>query len=503
MKFFKTTIYLLIAIFISNNMAIAQFQNKITIVLKPFKLNGEFPGQDFSWVPEGFPDLLQGKFNQYYPKNIRIVSRERTNMLIEEIQLSQAGFTESEEAVDPGKFFAADFIIWGSVMTHQVKEILISTKIIDIKTSEQTTITVSGNINKWPFQHSDSLVKKLYSELVSLKKRPVENIKKVVKKTAQPQFSRIDEGQIISAKSMSATARFYKALDHIANNEWMLGETALKRAIELDPDFARAYVNLGYIYMELGKFTQAKDQYNKALTIFPNSDIAYTNLGLLYANLKMYDKSINYLEQALKISPGNCETLTELAKAYYSTAQYYKAEQIFSQVLAIDSLYISSYYYFGLLEVKKNKFDNAVVQWNKVIENSEPFFRPVKIEAYKKIGFYWLSIRKEPAKAIEFYTKAKDLALKHGTEPQLFNILLYQAKAYIENGEAEKAQPDLAKIVETQPDNSDARLYYAISLYKNDHLDRCISELEILLKMESGKKHHERARKILKQLRGY
>jgi arylsulfatase A-like enzyme/Flp pilus assembly protein TadD len=57
-----------------------------------------------------------------------------------------------------------------------------------------------------------------------------------------------------------------------------------KKAIELDPEFADAYIGLGVVYLRSGEFAGGIYCLEKALEIQPDSPLAVYNLGLAYLN---------------------------------------------------------------------------------------------------------------------------------------------------------------------------------------------------------------------------
>jgi tetratricopeptide (TPR) repeat protein len=114
----------------------------------------------------------------------------------------------------------------------------------------------------------------------------------------------------------------------------------LKRAIELDPNFAMAYVGLAVEYSNLGRASLAADHAKKAYDLrdrvsdrekyrisafyfqyvtgevekateayelwaksYPRDAVPHTNLGVLYAALGQYDKAITETEAALRLEP--------------------------------------------------------------------------------------------------------------------------------------------------------------------------------------------------------
>lgn len=69
----------------------------------------------------------------------------------------------------------------------------------------------------------------------------------------------------------------------------------------------------GVQYSLKGDHEKAVEEYKKSLELNPNSAVAYSNLGFEYYDLDQFDKSAEYQEKALDINP-------ELANAFYGLA---------------------------------------------------------------------------------------------------------------------------------------------------------------------------------------
>lgn len=73
-----------------------------------------------------------------------------------------------------------------------------------------------------------------------------------------------------------------------------------KKAIELDPEFADAYIGLGVVYLRSGEFDGGIYCLEKALEIQPDSPLAVYNLGLAYLNSGNNSKALEYFNQYLR-----------------------------------------------------------------------------------------------------------------------------------------------------------------------------------------------------------
>jgi tetratricopeptide (TPR) repeat protein len=74
-------------------------------------------------------------------------------------------------------------------------------------------------------------------------------------------------------------------------------------AIARNPDSAAAYNQLGILYRKLGRFTDAVESYQRALEIQPDYALAHLNLGVLYdLYLQQPDKALLEFESYVSIA---------------------------------------------------------------------------------------------------------------------------------------------------------------------------------------------------------
>lgn len=76
-----------------------------------------------------------------------------------------------------------------------------------------------------------------------------------------------------------------------------------QRALDKDPEFSRAHVNLGMVLAERGKVDDAIRHYERALAINPRLPMAYVNLGFALTLKGRHDDAIARYREALRIDP--------------------------------------------------------------------------------------------------------------------------------------------------------------------------------------------------------
>jgi serine/threonine protein kinase/tetratricopeptide (TPR) repeat protein len=145
----------------------------------------------------------------------------------------------------------------------------------------------------------------------------------------------------------------------------------LKRAIELDPNFALAYAALGIAYSNLsqaslaseyvkkayelrqrasdreslristmffdlvtGEIDKANQQYRLEIQTYPHDHVAHLNLGVNYSTLGQYDAAVAELGQYLELEPDEAHGYANLGAAYVALGRLEQAESTFGQARA-------------------------------------------------------------------------------------------------------------------------------------------------------------------------
>lgn len=80
-------------------------------------------------------------------------------------------------------------------------------------------------------------------------------------------------------------------------------EGAYRKAIELKPDDAVAYYNLGNLLYNLKRNEEAEGAYRKAIELKPDNASAYGNLGWMFYVMGKWDQSIEASRQGLAKDP--------------------------------------------------------------------------------------------------------------------------------------------------------------------------------------------------------
>jgi cytochrome c-type biogenesis protein CcmH/NrfG len=88
--------------------------------------------------------------------------------------------------------------------------------------------------------------------------------------------------------------------------------SALKTTAQQNPADAASRVQLGNMYFDAGRFPEAAEWYEAALTIQPKDANASTDLGIAYYYMNQPDKALQQFDRSLAIDPKHAKTLLNI-----------------------------------------------------------------------------------------------------------------------------------------------------------------------------------------------
>jgi tetratricopeptide (TPR) repeat protein len=134
--------------------------------------------------------------------------------------------------------------------------------------------------------------------------------------------SALDQADAAGSKAEAAKSL---GLAFVQVEEWQLANTALQRALRLDPTDAETMAFLGHVEAQLGQ--PAFDHLAAAVAAQPDWPMGHYLLGLYYLQQRAYEFAAEEFRATLRLDPGNAQAQADLAKAYASLGEYPAAEE--------------------------------------------------------------------------------------------------------------------------------------------------------------------------------
>jgi tetratricopeptide (TPR) repeat protein len=224
----------------------------------------------------------------------------------------------------------------------------------------------------------------------------------------------------------------------------------LDEAIRRDPQFAEAYCDRGWNYLETGMHDEALADFNKAIELKPTYALAYNNRGTLYSKRQHWDGSIADFSKTLELDPDHPWARDNLTISYVSRAEA-----------------------FGC----KGDFDRAMADYDRAVETD-----PESSSPYYRRGIFCFDQHRYDQAIADF---AKAIAIEK-TWPLLFE----RGRAYWASGRFLEAIADLTASLDLRPDDQDLlkvnRFYLAQAYRVEKGHDRAVANLTDVIVMDDA-----------------
>jgi len=143
---------------------------------------------------------------------------------------------------------------------------------------------------------------------------------------------------------------------------------AYEKAVEGNPNYARARDYLGVAYGEKGMYDKAVAQFEQAIEIDSRYAAAYYNLGVAYTELRMYDEAIAAYKKAVEINPEHTEAHNGLGLAYYFEKMYDEAIATYERAIGINPNFADAYNNLAVACYDNGEYSLAVKYCDRAIE---------------------------------------------------------------------------------------------------------------------------------------
>ena len=145
-----------------------------------------------------------------------------------------------------------------------------------------------------------------------------------------------DLSAVVAQQPRLADAQFLLGSTLLDMKQYQKAEAPLKRAAQLLPNSAAAWVQLCYLHDVMGNFLEAYSDCQRALAIVPNDAIALDDEASALIGLKKYDEAIAILQGLIKQQPQMEPAWNDLAQAYLESGRYKEAAAAYQQTLKIN-----------------------------------------------------------------------------------------------------------------------------------------------------------------------
>lgn len=148
---------------------------------------------------------------------------------------------------------------------------------------------------------------------------------------------------------------------------------AYNRAVELKPEYAEAWNGQGNALLELKRYEDALNAYDKAIQLNPIYLEAWTSRGKALDHLQRYEEAINSFDAALKIQPNYLDAWTNRGNVQMKLQQYSDAIASFDKAVKLQPDYSPAWYKRGMALHNLHRYQEAVESYDKAVVHKPDF----------------------------------------------------------------------------------------------------------------------------------
>jgi len=297
------------------------------------------------------------------------------------------------------------------------------------------------------------------------------------------------------------------------------------RAIEINPEYYKAYLERASVYEGIDKIFEAAADYNKACTFLEKKPDVFYNTGRLYYELGKYNEALKKVNIALGLDSRNIPALQVKIKSLIALKDYEnaledcivavkldpknsisffyrgvvyeklefldKAEKDFSKAVTHNRKYIEAYIAVARVRLKLNKLDNAITNCNSAIK-----LDPNNVEAYlTRASIY--------RKKLDYPSAINDLSKAIVLKPDDEELYLTRGAYYQDFKQHQNAINDFSKVIALNDKNSEAYYKRAFSYEEISNYPAAIKDYEAIASLSENNFEAQKldfeAQKLLKE----
>ena len=145
-------------------------------------------------------------------------------------------------------------------------------------------------------------------------------------------------------------------------------EPLLLDAIDLDPNFALAYVYLARVYANIRDEALTLEYAQKALELDPDSGRAYAAISLMYFSTGRFEEALEFSEQAVQRSPSDSYVLDRYADDLEATGDVEQAIRVLARAVELDPANAQLYSDLGWARWHSGDRDGGIVAMRRAVE---------------------------------------------------------------------------------------------------------------------------------------
>ncbi|HYP29916.1 MAG TPA: protein kinase [Blastocatellia bacterium] len=420
------------------------------------------------WIGSGIAETVSADLQSI--RGLSVIGRETIFETLRHMGSGQLGEFDEKFGIDIGRRLGASRIIGGGY--QRIGEMIrITARFVDVGTGALVkTVKIDGRITEI-FDLQDKIVYELTQGL-----------------NLQLGNSEIKEIERDETRSVEAYENYSRGMLNLRTGSRDSLDRAIymfEKAVELDPNYARAWAALGGAYDLKGSFASLPDLVHKGIELIqksialnPNISQAHEWLGGAYNAIGKYDEAMEAIRESLRIDPKNAAAHQALARVQWmGFGSIENGIRELEQAVALNPQLGYAFLQLAFLYTIVGEYDKATGAAKEAIDLQEKFISGKEglqiVGAHTRLGYVYYRQGRYDDAIREYNTEmdflmSSDHALRERTMIELDQKL---GAAYLKKGMAEEAEGRFKRAVKKFEDRiskgavDPPTMYYIACLY--------------------------------------
>lgn len=158
-----------------------------------------------------------------------------------------------------------------------------------------------------------------------------------------------------------------QALDALRNSSLEMAELYLKQALSLESNNPHTLRLLGVVAAQRADYVKAVELFSASIQVAPEIAVTYSNLGNVYARLRQFDQALGAFEHAASLDPQDAETWSNAGIVFFELKRFEEAIEFYDKALAIEPNYAEALCNKGNALNELKRYEDALACYEKAL----------------------------------------------------------------------------------------------------------------------------------------
>ncbi|MBL7154320.1 MAG: tetratricopeptide repeat protein [Phycisphaerae bacterium] len=276
----------------------------------------------------------------------------------------------------------------------------------------------------------------------------------------------------IRTPTQESYRHFKKAQELRGNGRDAEALAELEKSLQLNPFYAKAHNDKGYILFKAGELDQAMVCFNKAIELDSDNGMARSNLGSVLQSQGRLDEAVDQYKQALELDPGLVDAHFNYANILKTQEKLNEAIVHYRYAIAIEPSLAEAHCNLGITLQQKGMIEDAMQSFQKALDAN-----PDYAKAHHNLGV-------ATARQGDMAAAAKHLKRCVELTPDNPFAHFDLARVFHAKGQYDSSINHYSETLRIRPDHLRARMGLADVLFRQGRLLRAAEECRAILRAQ-------------------